>query len=519
MKKFLSLALVLVMVMSLSIPAFADKPAWAANQKENDEGEEIESELPKGLQKKDVIPYGHRKDQEVTVEEMEDLIDEVLEYIENLDLDLDNDDYDLEGIISLEAAKKAALEEVDGTIVKIELEVEDRDDEDENQEASYKVEVRTDKKTYEIEINAFDGTIIEIESDENDDDEEEHDRDRDQDRDEYREDMVSAIMNLIDRIEYELEKDEPELNHFMFKLESKFNVLQKKYGENPEKEDYTNDLEELLGDLKDIQDDSFFDTDEQEAIQIIIDAIDVALDTEDVISEADYDGFKKDADEYLDRIDQVVETEEVKALLEEVKDFIFENDFGSELGDYSPNEAMALLTLVIKYPSLNNDDLEEYFKDLKLSYKKFKMSKLVAGDYLETLLDYRDDLVLLNDEDLTDSEETLRDSLIEMIDKIEENEKMTLGNFYDVEEDALTLLEDPTNYEEALGELINDVRAAILKDYENLNEADLEEARMTLLSESFVALVTKNEAETEEEFEEAYRSLEEAFDVFNELTK
>src|SRR6056297_1524993 len=123
MKKFLSLALVLVMVMSLSIPAFADKPAWVGNNK----AEKVEKELPKGLQDKAVIPYGHRKDQEVSVEDMEDFIEKVEDYIAELDLDSDDDslgdateDEDLENeIIDLEEAEAIALDEKDGSIVKM----------------------------------------------------------------------------------------------------------------------------------------------------------------------------------------------------------------------------------------------------------------------------------------------------------------------------------------------------------------------------------------------------------------
>ena len=591
MKKFLSLALVLVMVMSLSIPAFANKPAWVEDMKNGNGGQPVFGDsLPKGLQDKAVIPYGLRKDQKVTVEEMEDLIEEVLEYIENLDVDSDDDglddgtesveligldeaeeialekkdgaivkmsfgddeyefeilfkgelfeieidaitgdfeidsdddddDYDLNDVISYETAKNIALDKVDEDnpiIIKVELDMEEADDDDEDDESIYEIEILTEKYEYEVAINAFSGKIVSFEKDLRDDD----DWYRNQDR--YRagvdgnddEGMVSAIMNLIDRIEYELEKEEPKLGHYMFQLEQKFSILQRIYGEKPEKEDYTKDLEDLLEVLEDAKDNSIYDADDVEAIEDIIDEIEALLEDEERISKKEFEELKIKAEKYFDMLDDVIKDSEVKALVEEVKAFIFANDFGASVGEFSQNEAMSLLTLVFKYQDADTEDLEDYFKDLKLAYKKFKMSKLVAGDYLETLEDYKTDLEQLLDADLTESEEDSRDDLIELIEKTVDNEKTTLERFYEIEEAVLALIEqEVATYEEELDNLIEEVKNTFLVSYEAVDQDELRSEKMTLVGEYFVALAGKKEAETEEEFKGVYLSLEEAYDNF-----
>jgi len=503
MKKILSLVLVTVMVMSLSIPVFAAKPAWVGNDK-NDE--EIEEALPKGLQEKAVVPYGHRKDQEVSEKDIEDLIEAVEDYIDELDLDLDSDDdglddatetvelidlddaedialdekdgaivkmsfddeeyefeiwfdgelfevkvnavngdfeiesdddeYDLDDVISYEKAKAVALDEVDeknAMVVEVELDMDesdDDDDDDEELEATYEVKVMTDEFTYKVKLNAFNGNVIDTDSDENDDDDWKKNRERNRDEDEDDEGMVSAIENLIARIEYELEKDEPKLGHYMFQLESKFNVLQKIHGEK--EVDYASKLEKIVEALKDAEGNELYTTSEVNTMEDLVTKIEDRLDSEEAVSEKEYDAFKKDADEYLDQLDEIVEEKNVEALIEEVKQFIFANNFGTSIGNFSQNEAMSLLTLVFRYDDLESEDLEEYFEDLKLEYKKFKMSKLVAGDYLETINEYKADLESLEDADLTESEEESRDDLIKLINTINANKKMALGTFYDI---------------------------------------------------------------------------------------
>jgi hypothetical protein len=641
MKKILSLVLVTVMVMSLSIPAFADKPAWVGNNK----AEKVEKELPKGLQDKAVIPYGHRKDQEVDVEDMEALIEKVEDYIDALDTDSDDDGigdaddddelsadiidleeaeeialggrdgsivemsfdgedyefviwyadkewevevdgvtgdrdvesedlkYDLEGVMSYEDAKATAMDiiadeededsdDIDGIFTEIELDIEDKDDdddededddddedEDEDNEGAYTVEVRTATKTYEIEFDAIDGDLLAFESESNDDDydqytnryqdrnsepdatdDQDRDRDRVQDRDEEGDGMVSAIENLIDRIEYELEKDEPKLGHFMFQLEQKFHVLQKIYGEAPEKEDYTEDLEELKDKLDDIEDDPVFDEDNDEdrdydeEIRDLIDEIQEDLDDlddDEFIDEASYEAFEEAADEYFDMLDDAVESDELEDLVAEVRGFVLNNEFGSDVGEYSQEEALELLGLLFEYPSIDEEDLDDYYKDLKLSYKKFKMSKLVAGDYLETLLEYKADLDVLDDEDLTDDEISLKVSLVETIEGLNENGKVSLGTFYELEADALSLLgdtvEDPEDYEEALDEKIDEVREAIFTSYEDVDQDELRDEKMILLGHYFQGIDDQDNASTEAEFEEAYDELNEALIAFNDF--
>jgi uncharacterized membrane protein YkoI len=589
MKKILSLVLVTVMVMSLSIPAFADKPAWAGNDKE----ERVEKELPKGLQDKAVIPYGHRKDQEVTIEAIEALIVKVEDYIDNLDMDSDDDgieeelsvdiidleeaedialdeidgdivkmefddgeyefeillegtlykievdgftkdvdvdaddddeDYDLEDIMSYNQAKVATLAQVDeddAIIIEVELDMEeadddDDDDEDEEKEATYTIEVKTATKTYEIEFDAFDGDLLEFDSEANDDDDDDWRRDRDRDRDDD-EGMVSAIENLIDRIEYELEKEEPKLGHFMFQLEQKFYVLQKIYGEAPEKSDYTNDLEELLDTLEDIKDDSIFNIDDEESIQDLIDEIEIKLDEledDEIINEEEYEEFEERGKKYLDELEEVVGFEKVETLIDEIQNFVFENEFGNELGEYSQDEAIELLGLIAEAPSVNEDNLKEYYDDLKRAYRKFKMSKLVSGDYLEALEEYKTDLEQLSDGDLTEAEEDLRDDLIDSITTIQENKKMTLDTFYKIEEEALELLEETALYEKELNELIAEVKEIFLTSFDDVNQNELKDEKMILLSEYFAALTAKDEAEIQDDFEEILMDLQDAYDDF-----
>jgi len=612
MKKFLSLALVLVMVMSLSIPAFADKPAWVGNNK----AEKVEKELPKGLQDKAVIPYGHRKDQEVSVEDMEDFIEKVEDYIAELDLDSDDDglddgdeDEDLENeIIDLEEAEAIALDEKDGSIVKmsfdddeytfeiwfedelfevevdafsddeeenveveskddvydledimsyedakataidiiadeededdddiegifieIELDIEDEDDDD---EATYTVEFKTADKVYEIEFDADDGDLLDFETeaiDEDDDDDWEKDRDRDRyrDDDEEGDGMVSAIENLIARIDYELEKEDPSLGHFMFQLEQKFHVLQKIYGEAPEKEDYTEDLEELKDKLEDIEDNPLFDEDDDEdrdydqEISDLIGEIQDALNDEEIIDEASYEDFEEAADEYFEMLDDAVESDAVEDLVAEIRGFVLNNAFGSDVGQYSQEEALELLALLFEYPSIDEEDLDDYYKDLKLAYKKFKMSKLVAGDYLETLLEYQSDLGELDDEDLDASEEDLKAELIALITRVENAGKMPLGIFYDIEEGALSLLEDSVedleDYEVALDEKIDEVREAIFANYEDVDQDDLRAEKMILLGHYFQGIDDQKNADTEAAFEAAYNDLDQALIAFNDF--
>jgi len=612
MKKFLSLALVLVMVMSLSIPAFADKPAWVGNNK----AEKVEKELPKGLQDKAVIPYGHRKDQEVSVEDMEDFIEKVEDYIAELDLDSDDDglgdateDEDLENeIIDLEEAEAIALDEKDGSIVKmsfdddeytfeiwfedelfevevdafsddeeenveveskddvydledimsyedakataidiiadeededdddiegifieIELDIEDEDDDD---EATYTVEFKTADKVYEIEFDADDGDLLDFETeaiDEDDDDDWEKDRDRDRyrDDDEEGDGMVSAIENLIARIDYELEKEDPSLSHFMFQLEQKFHVLQKIYGEAPEKEDYTEDLEELKDKLEDIEDNPLFDEDDDEdrdydqEISDLIGEIQDALNDDEIIDEASYEDFEEAADEYFEMLDDAVESDAVEDLVAEIRGFVLNNAFGSDVGQYSQEEALELLALLFEYPSIDEEDLDDYYKDLKLAYKKFKMSKLVAGDYLETLLEYQSDLGELDDEDLDASEEDLKAELIALITRVENAGKMPLGIFYDIEEGALSLLEDSVedleDYEVALDEKIDEVREAIFANYEDVDQDDLRAEKMILLGHYFQGIDDQKNADTEAAFEAAYNDLDQALIAFNDF--
>ncbi|MEA1974000.1 MAG: hypothetical protein U9N10_00430 [Bacillota bacterium] len=596
MKKILSLVLVTVMVMSLSIPVFADKPDWAGNNN----GKKVEKELPKGLQDKAVIPYGHRKDQVVSLEDIEALIEEVEDYIKALDPDSDDDGiadvdeeeelsvdiidlgeaeeialdekdgsivkmsfdednytfeiwfgdklfkvevdaiskdvdvedkddkYDLEGIMSYEDAKEVAIDiiadeeeidssDVDGIFIEVELDIE----EDEEDESTYKVEFKTTTKTYEIEFNALNGDLIEFDSETND---EEYDweRDRDRDRDSDDESMVPAIYNLIDRIELELEKEEPKLGHFMFQLEQKFNTLQKIYGEAPEKQDYIGDLEELRDELEEIKNDSIFTEEEQEEIQVLINDIQDAIDDladDEFISEDVYEDFEDDADEYFDMLDDKVESDEVEDLVTEIKDFALENDFGNDIGDYSKDEVMNLIMLAFEYSSIDKEDLEDYYKDLKFAYKKFKMSKLVAGDYLETLSEYKADLEALDDNELTEPEKTLKGDLIKLITRIENAGKMPLGIYYDIEEDALSLLgdtiEDPVDYEVALDELIDEVKEVIFTSYKGVNQNELRDKKMILLGFYLQGIEDQENAETEAEFEAAYNKLDVGLIAFN----
>ena len=161
MKKILSLVLITVMVMSLSIPAFADKPAWAGNNKE----EKVEKELPKGLQDKAVIPYGHRKDQVVSVEDMEALIKTVKDYIDDLDLDSDDDGLDDgdedealendEELIDLDEAEALALAEKDGAIVKMSFDGDD-----------YTFEIWLEDELFKVEVDAVSEDVdVETEDD------------------------------------------------------------------------------------------------------------------------------------------------------------------------------------------------------------------------------------------------------------------------------------------------------------------------------------------------------------------
>lgn len=83
--------------------------------------------------------------------------------IREVDKDDDGDDDRSEdtvrnSVISMEEARRIALEKVNGTIVK-----EDRDDD------SYDFEIRLDGRKYEIEINAFTGAVEEFEVDDDDD--------------------------------------------------------------------------------------------------------------------------------------------------------------------------------------------------------------------------------------------------------------------------------------------------------------------------------------------------------------
>ena len=613
MKKILSLALVLVMVMSLPIPVFGAKaftndegvdvvsaPTTYGNGNSNGNSNgnvKVEKELPKGLEKKDVLPYGHRKDQTVTAEEMEDLIDEVLEYIERIDPDSDDDgteetsldvidledaedialdekdgsiikmsydqedheysfeilyngqlyeievdgvtedlrverddeSYDLDGIISYNKAKLIALARVDGMIIEVELDIEEADDEDDNddrddddddeyedqdKEATYEVKILDGNKLYEIKIDALTGSFIDMDREENDDDE---NWDRDRDRDEAG-DLVPAILNLINRIDYALEKDAPVLEHYYFQLESKYNILQKQYGERVKTEDYTEKLEILLEKLEYARNHIIYTEEAIEAIEDIIDDIEKLLEAEEGVSEEAYELYENQGDMYLDLLDEIFEKEDAKTLVEEVKVFVFENDIGAEIGDYSPKEALALLIVAFKYNRVDENELEDYYEDLKFAFKKFKMSKLVADNYLKALDEYKGDLKLLKDTDLTESEETSRDDLIELIETINDNKKMTLGTFYEIEEEALELLEEENiTYEKELNDLIEEVEASFLASYRYLDQNALRNAKMTLAEEYFVALTNKRVAEDADDFEEILKDLQDAFDNFSEF--
>ena len=103
------------------------------------------------------------------------------------EVDKDDDDDDRSEVtgrnseISLEEARRIALETVNGTIVE-----EERDDD------SYDFEIRLDGRKYEIEINAFTGSVEEFEIDDDDDDDRSSDRKKKEDKDKNRNQQKSS---------------------------------------------------------------------------------------------------------------------------------------------------------------------------------------------------------------------------------------------------------------------------------------------------------------------------------------
>ncbi|MEA1974552.1 MAG: hypothetical protein U9N10_03205, partial [Bacillota bacterium] len=91
MKKIISLGLVFVLVFGLTAISFADKPEWANKKNVG---------LPNGLAKKEVLPYGLAKreslpfgllrmqiEEDITEEDIFALINDITEYIEDIDED------------------------------------------------------------------------------------------------------------------------------------------------------------------------------------------------------------------------------------------------------------------------------------------------------------------------------------------------------------------------------------------------------------------------------------------------
>lgn len=355
MKKILSFGLAIVLILGLSIPVFAGRPDWAGKGKPEGlpPGLEKREELPKGLQKKEDLPFGLKKylSEDISVEEMEELIEEIEEYISENELeDIDIVDainnlikrieyellkeeprlnkfyYALEnkykvlmkynGELEIDYLEKLmdlkedleeleSSEEIEDLIEDIELYI-DLGEVSEEQYEEF-VELAEEFLDVEVEEQDLDELIIEVR-------EFILENDFGGELGSYSDSEVFELMTLI--LNYNPEDDEEDLDELYEEILDKYNELKlsKIVGQ-----EYIENLEEYKDELEELLDDS--EEDMLEKIDDLIEDIDSILDEDEMTLEEFYDI----EDEYLEIVEEFQNYEEIlEELIDEAKDLLDE---------------------------------------------------------------------------------------------------------------------------------------------------------------------------------------------------
>ena len=326
--------------------------------------------------------------------------------------------------------------------------------------------------------------------------------------------IIDAINLTIEKINFELLKEEPELNDLFNNLSKKFEILKKQVAGYDEA-DYVNELTELKDELEEILKNNDLSQEDEDAIEELISDIESLL-LEDEITEEEYEEIAERSIEYTE-IEEEINEELLNELKNEILEFIAENTFGDKIGDYS--ESMQLLVLE-KMLISDYDDIEDFYDELLLDFENLKLTEIVAGNYLTKVNYYKILLEGIVTEDLTEDELLEYNALMELVDLVTINEEMTLGEFNLIESQTVEFTLNIQYYLLELDTLIDDARDLILNNPIDLNDKDLINSKLEFVKSFLNVLKLKGNAETISDYQEAIEILEEAMEIYQlELDK
>jgi hypothetical protein len=331
--------------------------------------------------------------------------------------------------------------------------------------------------------------------------------------------IIDAINNLFDKVEYELVNKEAELNDSFYRLTKKFEILKKQVEKVSELEeiDYNDELNKIKEDLETLLEDEDILTEDEELINTLITDIESLL-LEEEITEEEYEAIVEDAEEFLENLDE--ETADLAELIKEIRLFIVNNDFSEEGNDYSAEESELIMLKLMDYSVNGVEDEAIFYEELLNDFESFKLSEIVEGSYITKVEDYKVLLDLLLRENLTDVENVKLDILLELVNEVIEDGKMTLKEFNSIEDQTSEFILNIDYYEVELDNLISEARKLIVNNPIDLNNEELLNARMAFLESLINGLSLRRDAETVDDYQEAIDFLQDGiFDFQIELDK
>jgi len=332
--------------------------------------------------------------------------------------------------------------------------------------------------------------------------------------------IIEAINLSIERINLELLKEEPELNDLFYHLSRKFEILKRQVVDCEEEINYVDELTTLKEELEEILDNDELSQEDEDAIEVLISDIELLL-LEDEITEEEYDAIVERALEYIETEakEEVIDETKLDELINDITDFIIENEFGDEIGEFSLEQSNAIYNKIIAYDPNDVDD-DAVYDELLADFENLKLTEIVAGSYLIKVNDYKILLASIVTEDFTEDELLEYDALMVLVDLVITNEKMTLGEFNIIESQTVGFILDIDYYILELDTLIDEARDLILNNPIDLNDKDLFKSRMEFVIDFLNVLKLKSNAETISDYQEAIEFLEEAMELYQlELDK
>ena len=331
--------------------------------------------------------------------------------------------------------------------------------------------------------------------------------------------IIDAINVTIEEINSELLKEKPELNDLFNQLSRKFEILKRQVVECEEEINYADELTDLKTDLEEALEDEDLSTEDVVLINALVSDIEELL-LEDEITEEEYEGIFERALVYIEVEDEEIDETNLDELINDITNFIIENEFGEEVSQFSVDKSIAILDEISAYTLNGVDDEDEFYNELLLDFENIKLTEIVAGNYLTKVNDYKILLEAIVTDDFTEDELLEYNALMELVDLVILNEKMTLGEFNLIESQTVEFILNIDYYILELDTLVDDARNLILNNLIDLNDKDLIKSRLEFVKSFLNVLKLKGNAETISDYQEAIEILKEAMEIYQlELDK